>query len=182
MTAPDADGPITVGIGSLGRGGATIRCLQSLERIQEIIADVIVVDDGSTPPLEPEIRAASLAPAIRARLQVLRHDTTLGLAAARNLIAKRASAAILLNLDDDAVVLDPAAIHAALRVLRADPAVGAIGFGAADGLDAVSPEPAAAGPRFVASFIGFAHMLRRDLFLGFGPDPGIGSRHSCRHP
>ena len=90
----------------------------------------------------------------------------------RNAMVAAASSDSVLLLDDDAALIGSEAIEEALQVLRLDPAVGAIAFAQADSDGRPWPEPMQPGPgiapRYVPSFIGFAHLVRRDVFLRLG--------------
>jgi GT2 family glycosyltransferase len=131
---------------------------------------VVVVDDGSHPPLREDALRAALGGV--APLELLRGEGSRGVAWGRNRIAERVEAPYLLLLDDDAVVLAEGAELAALEVMTADPAVAAVAFAQADGDGRAYPPGAqpshATVPALVRSFIGFAHLLRRDALLAVG--------------
>lgn len=95
---------LSVVIATRDRPSALARCLESLAAVADgSIAEVIVVDDGSTVP-----SSAGIAPAARsdrsATFVDIRFDTSQGPARARNAGALRASADLLWFIDDDAVV------------------------------------------------------------------------------
>ena len=79
---------------------------------------------------------------------------------------------LVLLLDDDARVIDASSIQRAMEIMDADDLVGAVAFAQAeaDGQPwPVAMQPSrAARPSVIPSFIGFAHLLRRDLFLRLG--------------
>ena len=81
----------------------------------------------------------------------------------------QASADAVLLLDDDAALLEPAGLERALGILSRDGDVAAVAFAQAnaDGRPWAETMQPARGqtPRYVAAFIGFAHLLRRDVFL-----------------
>ncbi len=164
-------GPLSVTIASRNRPDSVVRCVASLERLGELLADVIVVDDGSEPALEPRLRA-QLAPAAQDRLRMVRFDTGQGPAAARSEAVRLARAPWVLNLDDDTVILTANAVRTAMATLAADPRLLAVAFAQAEADG--SPWPAAAQPArvdypcLVPAFIGFAHLVRRDAFLALG--------------
>jgi hypothetical protein len=85
---------------------------------------------------------------------------------------REASADAVLLLDDDAALLDGDAVERALAVLAQDREVAAVAFAQAN--EDGRPWPEAMQPargqsaRYVAAFIGFAHLLRRDVFLRLG--------------
>jgi GT2 family glycosyltransferase len=167
-----SDAPrISVGIASRGRPDSVVRCIASLTAIDDVLDEVIVVDDGSPEPLEPFVRRA-LTAREQARLRLLRLDPGEGLASARSKAVLQARSSLVLNLDDDAVVVSADAVHLARRTMAADPTILAVAFAQAqaDG----NPWPPGAQPApvsypcYVASFIGFAHLVRRDAFEALG--------------
>jgi len=80
-----------------------------------------------------------------------------------------ASSDVVLLLDDDACLLDGSAVARAVRLIRRDPTVAAVAFAQANADGAPWPEtmqPARAPyPCVVPAYIGFAHLVRRDVFL-----------------
>lgn len=162
---------VTVGVATKNRPEALLRCLRSLRALEGTIAEAIVVDDGSNPPAEGAARAglaADLPPAIR----FIRNDTSVNVAAARNRIAREAATPWVLNLDDDAFVVSAAAIERAVQVLEGDATVAAVAFAQGDegGGPFAPPTQVVAVdyPCYVPTFVGFAHLLRRDAFLAVG--------------
>jgi GT2 family glycosyltransferase len=75
-------------------------------------------------------------------------------------------------MDDDAALVDRAAVESSLAVLQGDPQVSAVACAAADRHGAPWPasvQPARSTmPSVIAAFIGFAHLVRRDTFLQVG--------------
>jgi GT2 family glycosyltransferase len=164
-------GQITVGIASRDRADSLARCITSLAAIDDLVAEVIVVDDGSAAPVEPLVRAR-IGETARNKLTVIRHPSSTGLAGARNEIAQHARTAWVLMLDDDAMLLSADAVVSALSTIAADDQVLAVAFAQANAEGEAWPagaQPApVAYPCKVATFIGFAHLLRRDGFLALG--------------
>jgi len=160
---------LTIGITTRNRPGALERCLRSLARLQLLAPSVIVFDDGSEQSVEALVRSA--ADGIL-DVRVIRDDSSSGYIAGRNRLVREADAALVLLLDDDAVILDAAPIERAMQLLADDNRVAAIAFaqGEADGRRwPERMQPAAARePVYVPAFIGFAHLLRRDTFLRLG--------------
>jgi len=157
---------LTIGITTRNRPDALSTCLESLEVLADLDPEVIVFDDGSDPPASvPPIAGLS-------RVRTLRDETSPGYIVGRNRMVSEASAPAVLLLDDDTQLLSREQVEGALAVLERDPRVAAIGFAQseADG----TPWPAGMQPSPVAyacivpSFIGFAHLLRRDVFLALG--------------
>lgn len=75
--------------------------------------EVVVVDDGSTPPID----AAALEAVVNGRLRLVRHDQPRGVAAARNSGFAAARGELIAQLDDDDR-LAPEALSAATQALR----------------------------------------------------------------
>lgn len=155
---------LAVGITTRNRPAALAACLASLDRASDLIDEIIVFDDGSEPP-------AGTA-AVTGRVRFMRDAAAPGYIVGRNRILAAARAPFVLLLDDDTCLIDRASVAAALDVVGRDVSIAAVGFAQAnaDG----RPWPAAMQPArvdyrcFVPSFIGFAHLLRRDVFLAVG--------------
>lgn len=104
---PDARGPSLSVVVPVRNGGRDLeRCLRALRDTLASDHELIVVDDGSTDD------SGRLAAAWGAR--VLRHESSLGPAAARNAGAHAASAPLIFFLDSD-VVVHPDTLTRALR-------------------------------------------------------------------
>jgi GT2 family glycosyltransferase len=162
---------LAVGVCTRDRPDALVRCIRSLRALGDLCGDVIVMDDGSRVPVEPALREA-LGSDAPPGLRVLRNESSRSLSAGRNSIAWAADAPYVLNLDDDAAIVDPAAIRAAVAVLDADPRVGAVALAQGDEQGRAwppqtQPAPVAVRSR-VASFIGYGHVLRREAMLQVG--------------
>lgn len=159
---------MSVGIASRGRAASLARCIASLESLGDLLEEIIVVDDGSDDPLEAPVRA-SLSASAQRKLRMIRFSPGRGLAAARSECVFQARSPWVLNLDDDAVLVSAEAVRQALCTIDADPGIFAVAFAQAqaDG----TPWPAGAQPAPVdyrcrtASFIGFAHLVRREAFV-----------------
>ena len=162
---------LAVGVCTRDRPDALARCIRSLRALGDLRGDVIVMDDGSRVPVEPALREA-LGSDAPPGLRVLRNERSRSLSAGRNSIVWAADAPYVLNLDDDAAVVDPAAIRAAVAVLDADPRVGAVALAQGDEQGRAWPPQAQPAPvavrSRVASFIGYGHVLRRDAMLQVG--------------
>jgi GT2 family glycosyltransferase len=159
--------PITVGIVTRNRPESLARCLASLSILGDRLVDAIVVDDAGTVPLDA---AMACAPAGRARL--IRQEGNRGPIAARNTIMREARTETVLLLDDDAALLPGGNLDAALRVFEAHPRIGSVACAMAE-VDGsawhASMQPAPVEYTcYVTAYIGFAHLVRRSVFLGLG--------------
>jgi GT2 family glycosyltransferase len=156
---------ITVGITTRNRPESLERCLASLRLLDNVDA-VLVFDDASSPPVPAGVSAGS------GPVRVIRDGRGVGYIAGRNRLVAEARTPYVLLLDDDAAVLAGDAIARACAVLDADPHVAVVAFAQAEADGSPWPQRMqpgrTAGPALVPSFIGFAHLLRRDLFLSLG--------------
>jgi GT2 family glycosyltransferase len=152
---------LTIGITTRNRPDALARCLASLVPLASLAPEVLVFDDGSDPPAAAE-----------GGVRIIRDASSPGYIVGRNRLVSEAAAPFVLLLDDDTRVLSLASVERAMDVLARDPVVGAVAFAQAEADG--RPWPAAMQPSpadyacIVPSFIGFAHLLRRDLFLRLG--------------
>jgi GT2 family glycosyltransferase len=157
---------ITVGITTHNRPAALRRCVASLHLLGASIAEIVVADDHSNPPVSLDDLQPAAGPI------PVRIIASAGYIHGRNRIVDGARTPFVLLLDDDAVLLSAEAVEAATLVLEADATVGGVAFAQAnaDG----SPWSAGMQPGrssvacVVPTFIGFAHLLRRDVFLRLG--------------
>jgi GT2 family glycosyltransferase len=158
---------LTIGITTHNRAESLNRCLRSLRVLDALSPEILVFDDASSPPAVEAITTDV------AGLRVLRDEagpaqTAIG----RNRLVRNASAAAVLLLDDDTFLLSRESIEQALAVLDADPRIAAVAFAQAEADGRpwpahMQPSPVPF-PSLVASFIGFAHLVRRDAFMAVG--------------
>jgi GT2 family glycosyltransferase len=157
---------LAIGITTKDRPDALAACLGSLAVLRGLAPEILVFDDGSEPP------AAAGAAAGPAAVRVLRDDAAPGYIVGRNRLVRAASAPNVLLLDDDTIVFSQETIEEALRVFDEDPRVAAVAFAQAEADGRPWPssmQPSAGAYRcIVPSFIGFAHLLRREVFLSLG--------------
>jgi GT2 family glycosyltransferase len=156
---------LTVGITTRDRPVALERCVKSLRHIAHLKPEILVFDDASAVPAE---RQAAANEGIR----FIRDERLIGYIAGRNALVRAASGSAILLLDDDALLLDGSAVEAALAMMASDDKVGAVAFAQAeqDGTPwpvTMQPARTEAAAR-IPSFIGFAHLLRRETFLKLG--------------
>lgn len=165
------DDMLTVGITTRDRPTSVVRCVRSLAPAMDLITEIVVFDDGSIEPAERVLRADLPAPVGQA-LRVTRPDQHVGYIVGRNRIVRQARGGIVLLLDDDTQLLGRDSIEQGLRALRASGEVAAVAFAQAEAdgrpWDAALQAAPVDYPCYVPSFIGFAHMVRRDVFIALG--------------
>jgi GT2 family glycosyltransferase len=156
---------LTVGITTRNRHDSLQRCMESLRFLDHLSPEILIFDDASDVPVADTVIA-------QPRLRIIRDDRGPGNIVGRNTLMAQASADAVLLLDDDAALLEAAGIERALEILSRDSDVAAIAFAQANEDGGPWPETMQPGlgrsPRYVAAFIGFAHLLRRDVFLRLG--------------
>src|SRR6185436_4893089 len=161
---------LSVGIATRNRAGSLLRCLASITLIDDLVSDIIVVDDSSDPPIGEMLRSAPQS--IQSKMRFIEQPGAQGPIVARNTIMRLALNDAVMLFDDDAFVIDGRAVRNALSVLEQNPAVGAVACAQAEADGSPWPaamQPAPAGyPCYVTAYIGFAHLLRRNLFLELG--------------
>jgi glycosyltransferase involved in cell wall biosynthesis len=129
---------------------------------QSVASEIIVLDDASNDGTASMVRREF--PTVRLH----RDEQARGLIVQRNRGAKLASNPFIFSIDDDAVFSTPNVIEQTLRDFD-HPRVGAVAIPFADvnrspEVHQRAPEPS--GVYATYSYIGTAHALRRELFLG----------------
>jgi GT2 family glycosyltransferase len=163
--------PLTISISTRNRLESLTRCVRSVKLISELVREIIIVDDASDVPLEQPLRE-NLGEDFPVKLRVIRQEENKGYIVARNEIVKAAASEFVLNLDDDAFVLEAEGIRQALEIMRRDERVAVVALAQAseEGKawpDFMQPAPVHY-PCLVPAFIGYAHVLRRETFLLLG--------------
>ena len=157
---------LTIGITTHNRPDAVRRCLASISQVLGDAVEVLVFDDGSNVPAAQQLVGEGGC------ARFLRDERRPGYIAGRNELVRQASNELVLLLDDDAVLIDGTAIERAMRVIEQDRSVAAVAFAQAEQDGRPWPERMQPGRARVASrvpsFIGFAHLLRRSVFLDLG--------------
>jgi len=157
---------LTVGVTTRNRPASLLRCLESLAVLGDLVAEIVVVDDSSSPPVRDALAALSRDVAGKVVVIEQRHDE--GYIVGRNSIVRRPANPYVLLLDDDAYLLEGGGVREAVAVMDGHGEIGAIAFGQA-GADG-QPWPASMQPSTrtyrcrIPAFIGFAHLLRRSTF------------------
>lgn len=158
---------LTIGITTRNRPEALRRCLASISSVLGNTPEVLVFDDASEPPAARQVQIEA-----NARARCIRDERHVGYIAGRNELVTQARNDFVLLLDDDAVLFDAQAIERAMDVMRRDDRVAAVAFAQAERDGRPWPERMQAGRGRIAarvpSFIGFAHLLRRSVFLAAG--------------
>jgi GT2 family glycosyltransferase len=171
LLTPDQGCPlVTLGVVTKNRPDSLRECLASLALLGQSLAEIVVVDDTSDVPVADAL--APMPASVTGKLRLIRQNHHEGYIVARNRIVREASTDFVLLLDDDAWLLDAGGVLDGMALLAAQPRVGAVAFAmaATDG----SPWPLKMQPApveypcYVPCFIGFAHLLRRDIFLQLG--------------
>jgi len=156
---------LAVGVTTRNRPEALATCLASLAEISHLLDEVIVFDDGSEPPAQASAEC-------QRPVRVIRDASSPGYIVGRNRLVRQARAEFVLLLDDDTRVIEASAIERGLEIMKGDDRAGAVAFAQAEAdgrpWPAAMQPSRAARPAVIPSFIGFAHLLRRDLFLRLG--------------
>jgi GT2 family glycosyltransferase len=142
--------------------------LRSLGSVAHLHPEVQVFDDASSVPVATQLAGDDCA----AQVRVIRDEKAPGYIAGRNRLVRGASASFVLLLDDDAALLDNGAVERALRLLDTDENVAAVAFAQSDRhgrpWDAAMQASRSVESCYVPAFIGFAHLLRREVFSEIG--------------
>lgn len=156
---------LTVGITTRNRPGALQRCVESLRHLEHLSPEILIFDDASEVPAAQALRTGQ-------RLRTIRDESGPGNIVGRNALVREASASLVLLLDDDAALLDGDSVERALAILESDTQVAAIAFAQANADGTRWPETMQPGQgqsaRYVPAFIGFAHLVNREVFLSLG--------------
>ncbi len=159
---------LTVGITTRDRPTALERCLHSLTAIAHLAPEVLIFDDASTTPIDRQLSGRD----VPTKYRVLRDDGAPGMIVGRNRMVREATGAAVLLLDDDAGLIDGRSIDQALQLLDSDRRVAAVAFAQSDRHgtrwdDSMQPSRSQ-DACYVPAFIGFAHLVRREVFLATG--------------
>ena len=121
--------------------------------------EIIIVDDGSEPPLQPIENAVCL-----------RNEVSRGACIARNRGFQKASGKYVFIFDDDAELVDRSVLERAVALAESLPKIGAIGFRQLDSKGKVHYMQPASGEclRCVPSFFSYGAMLSKEGFDAAG--------------
>ena len=117
--------------------------------------EIIIVDDGSVPPLQPIENTVCL-----------RHEVSRGACIARNRGFQKASGKYVFVFDDDAELVDRSVLERAVTLAERLPKIGAIGFRQLDAKGKVHYMQPASGEslRCAPSFFSYGAMLSKEAF------------------
>jgi len=160
---------LSICVATRNRPDDLIRCLNSLTLLEQLDFEILVIDDASEVSIADRV-LQEIDHSLIDRIQVFRHERNKGVPATRNELAKRAKAPYLLILDDDAQLLSAESVYAGLDVLKSSSDVGAVALSQSDETGKLLPgQPTPAEYRcYTATFIGYGHLLRRELFVELG--------------
>jgi GT2 family glycosyltransferase len=161
---------LSVGITTRNRLTSLARCVASLDSLADLLTDVLIVDDSSEIPIQSALD--DLPARLRAKVTLIRQAAREGYIVARNAMVARARSDFVLLMDDDAFLVEDRGVRRALDLMAGHAGIGAVACALAheDG----SPWPSAMQPSparyvsYVPAYIGFAHLVRRRLFLDLG--------------
>ncbi len=161
---------LSVAIATRNRPASLVRCISSLALLGDLVSEILVVDDASDVPAAEAI--ATLPPALASKVTVIRQPPGPGYIAGRNRMMREATSDVVLSMDDDAYLLEAEGVRRAMALMARRPDVAAVACAQAEPDGA--PWPPAMQPStaqydcYVAAYIGFAHLVRRGLFVDLG--------------
>jgi len=137
------------------------RLLAQLALHSEQIDEIILVDDGSDPPLSIN----------KFEGYFIQNAKSEGLISSRNHLASKASNEAMLFLDDDVVIHDFSVFTKGVELLLSSTTVGAVAF-CQEGLDGqrLPLQPIySKHPSQIPTYFGWAHLIRRSSWEQVGP-------------
>lgn len=160
---------LSVCVATRNRPDDLVRCLNSLVILGNLDFEVIVGDDASEELVSDRIQT-TVAPTLLPRITVSRSQENRGCVKMRNHLARLAKAPYILCLDDDAQLINQESVLSGLKVLEKDDQVGAVALSQSYENGTLLPDqPAHTSYNcYTASYIGYGHILRRQLFLDLG--------------
>ena len=154
-------GLVSVVIATKNRPDSLDRLLRSLRDQDYRPSEVLVVDDGSEPPIQEVPR----------NVKTFRNPTSLGMAGARNLGIRHARGEFIAIFDDDVEVKDQTLLSRAVALAQKLPDWGAIGFRQLrPGGEPHEMQPVVSVmPCYTGVFLGYGHLLRASALKQVGP-------------
>jgi GT2 family glycosyltransferase len=135
--------------------------LTSVQNQDAPIGEILLLDDGSNPPLTD----------LGGNVEIFRHAKCRGYIASRNELARRSKNEFMFFFDDDVVLDNPLAVSRAAAIMASDSTVGAVAF-RQRALDGSFPQlqPVYGNRvRQIATYFGWAHLIRRSAWEKVGP-------------
>lgn len=158
----DAWPVVTVLITARNRPDELAKTLRLLQRQRYERLEVMVIDDASDSPLGPvalrEWPDAKLA----------RNESPVGYMRSRSHGMTQATGEYVMSLDDDSCLTRPDDIQRAVLRLEREPQLAVLTFFLYEGDDLPSTLPSGEGERYVGTFSGCAHMIRKDAIQAVG--------------
>ena len=153
--------PFSILVCSYNGGAKLQRMLPSLQSQDAPIGEIILLDDGSNPPLSE----------VGGNVEILRHAKCRGCIASRNELARRSKNEFMFFFDDDVVLDNPLALRRAAAIMDSDSTVGAVAFRqrALDGTFPQLQPVHGSRVRQIATYLGWAHLIRRSAWERVGP-------------
>lgn len=108
---------------TLNRRDDLIECIASILEQEHPNKEIIVVDNGSDPPVQSHLGEAF---GDNEALKVIRSEVNLGVSGGRNLGLKHVSGSVVITMDDDAVIRDPLFTSRIIERFDGDPSIGAL--------------------------------------------------------
>lgn len=170
---------ISILIGSRNRHRVLRRCLESIAKQAYPHLEIIVLDDASSPPVNPDALQASLS--LAHPIRFLRNDQHLGLAKVRNRLIAEATGDIFCIVDDDAYFDNETALQHLATACTSNQDVGIVAFNIRDyrhdGVRTLTPHKRRhlqqdtsllSRPHLVSYFLGCGHAIRRSVISSCG--------------
>lgn len=124
--------------------------------------ELLVIDDGSSEPLEPHVMAAwPLA-------RVIRHATSIGLIASRSEAQLLVRGKFLCSLDDDSCFTEATDLQRAVDILEDHPQIGVLTCRTHNAKICAERSTGDSSLYFSGTFAGCAHIMRVDMMLRVG--------------
>jgi|Deesub1362A_J573_1020465.scaffolds.fasta_scaffold03051_5 GT2 family glycosyltransferase len=153
---------VTILIPARNRPNELRHTLRSLRAQAYPAIELLVIDDASDTGIGSVVREEW------PEAVCWRNDQNLGLIASRSLGMSKANGEYILSLDDDASLTDPRDIEKAIERIVREPEVGILTFFVHNGPKAPNPEQCDLDERYVHTFMGGAHMIRKQVVETLG--------------